>query len=181
MKFRVQRIQNTGFPNAGVACKGRYLSGNQRFQLFQPLPGFRADPQGLEPGGGVNAVQLVCRVQIALVQQDDNLTVLQRRNSCHPVNEKGIGLGNCRRTNDHQLVDIGNGRPGKGVLPGQDCLHEALAVSKLPHCHPISHQRGLAVLSELASGSAGQDFRADIHIIEPAEGLLNSSFRHTFS
>ena len=51
----IQRVENAGFSNAGVACKGRKLAADKGLQFLQSLPCFGADPQRGEPGGGVDA------------------------------------------------------------------------------------------------------------------------------
>ena len=123
-------------------------------------------------------VQAVGTVQITLVQQDNDLTALQRRDGRDTVNQERVGFGNGAGGDDHQLVNVGHGRPGKSVLPGEDGFYEALSVSQLPHFHPVAHQRRDAVFAELAPGATGQDLRAGIHIVEAAEGFLNTSFTH---
>ena len=122
VELRVQRVQNTGFSYARVACKGRQLAGYQGNQSIQSLPSLRADPQGLEPGSRVNAVQFVCRVQVAFVQQDDDLAVFQSRDGRHPVNEERVCFGDGTGGDDHQLVDVGHRRAIELVLPGQDAV-----------------------------------------------------------
>ena len=126
----------------------------------------------------VNLVKTVRPVQIALVEQDDDLAGLEGRNGRHPVNEEGVGPGHRPGGDDHQLIDIGHRRPGKGIAPGQDLLHEALAAAQLPHLYPVADQWGDAFLPEFPPGPAGQQFGTGIDIIEPAQGLLNPSLCH---
>ena len=73
----------------------------------------------MEPCGTVDLVQAVGTVQITLVQQDNDLTALQRRDGRDTVNQERVGFGNGARGDDHQLVNVGHGRPGKSVLPGE--------------------------------------------------------------
>ena len=114
-----------------------------------------------------------------LVEQQHHAAVLQGGHGTHPVDEEGVRHRDGPGGHDDHLVDVGHRRTLKGVPPGQDLLHIALAVAQLPDSHPVPHQGGAALLAELPPGPAGQGLpRRRGHVVETAEGLIDASLRH---
>ncbi len=71
----LQGVEYTGFAHTGISCKGRNLSSNCPRELLQSLPCLGAHPEGGEPGSTVGLVELLRRIQVALVDADDRLAV----------------------------------------------------------------------------------------------------------
>lgn len=118
-ELRLQGVEDAGLAHAGIARKGGNLAGNGRRQLRNALAGFSAHPQGEEAGLPVGLIQLLRRVQIALVDADHRLTVPALGDGHHPVDEKRIGHRHRAGGNHHQLVDVCHCRALELVLPGR--------------------------------------------------------------
>ena len=174
-KTGVQGVENAGLPHAGVAGEGAELSGQLPAQLVDPLAGDGADPQHPDGGAAVYPVQLLRRVQVALVQAQQHPAVLQGGNGADAVDEIRVRHRQGGGGDDHQLVDVGRRRAVEGVAAGLHRLHKALAAAQLPDLDPVPHQGRQPLPAELAPGPALQGLRPGVHIVKPAEGLFNAS------
>ena len=175
-KTRGQCVEDTGLAHTGVAGKGAELSRQLLPQLLYPLAGGGTDSQHPDSGALINAVQLLSRVQVTLIQAQQHLAALQDGDSTDAVDEIRVRHRQSSRGNDDQLVDVGCGRAVEGVAPGLDSLHKALAAAQLPHLDPVSHQGGQPLPAKPSPGPALKRLRSGVDIVEPAEGLFNASF-----
>ena len=75
MEPRLQRVEDTGFPNSGIPREGRHLSGNPSGQFCDSHPGFSAHPQRWKARLLIGFVERLRRVQIVFVDTDDALAV----------------------------------------------------------------------------------------------------------
>ena len=76
---------------------------------------------------GIDANQILRRIQIALIHAEDHGHFLITGDCRHTVNQKRlcdrIGIGG----KNHQCVDIGNRGPNKAITAGMNFLHHSLA------------------------------------------------------
>ena len=114
-KTGVQGVENAGLPHTGVAGEGAELPRQLPAQLVDPLAGDSADPQHPDGGAAVYPVQLLRRVQVALVQAQQHPAVLQGGNGADAVDEIRIRHRQGGGGDDHQLVDVGR-RRAKSLL-----------------------------------------------------------------
>ena len=173
-QLRREGVEDAGLADAGITCKGVQLAIYCGAQCVQSLPCCGADAQHLYGGAGVDAVQLVRRVKVALVQTQQYLAALQRCDGGDAVDEVRLRHRDGGAGNDDQLVDVGGGGAEEYVLPRLHGLYKALAAAQLPYLHPVAHQRAESLAPEPAPGAALQHLIAGVHIVEAAEGLLNA-------
>ena len=122
----------------------------------------------------VDVVQLVRRIQVALVQAQQHLTAFQRGDGSDAVDEIRFRHRNGSGGDDDQLVDIGGSRAEEHVLSRLHRLHEALAAAQFPYLHPVAYQRAESFAPELAAGAAPEHLASGVHVIEATEGLFNA-------
>ena len=123
----------------------------------------------------VDVIQLVRRVQIALVQTQQHLTALQGGDGGNAVNEIRLRHRDGGGSKDDQLIDIGGGGTGKHIAARLHSLHKALAHAQVTDLDPVAHQRAHALPAELSAGAALQRLGSGIYIVETAECLLNAT------
>ena len=174
MQFRQQPIQHAGLPHAGVPGKGIQLSGDGGAKRRQSLPCLGADTQHRQGGMTIDVIQLVRRVQIALVQTQQHLTALQGGDGGNAVNEIRLRHRDGGGGQDDQLIDIGGGGTGKHIAARLHSLHKALAPAQVADLDPVAHQRAHALPAELSAGAALQHLGSGIYIVETTEGLLDA-------
>ena len=170
-----QGVQQAGFSHAGVAGEDAQPAAQGLVQLGDALACGGAGPQHRDGGGAVNVVELVRTIQVALVQHHQHLAALQRGDGADAVDEVGIRHRDGGGGDDHQLIHIGGGGPLELAGAGLDGLDDPFSPAQLLDLHPVAHQGAHALLAELAPGAALDDPAAGIHIVEAAEGFLNSA------
>ena len=109
-QLRQQGIQDAGLSHAGISCKGIQLASYCGAQRIHALPCCGAETQHLYGGMAIDIVQLLCRVEVALVQAQQHLTALQRCDSGNAVDEIRLRHRNGGAGDDDQLVDVGRSR-----------------------------------------------------------------------
>ena len=123
----------------------------------------------------IDVIQLVRRVQIALVQTQQHLTALQDGDGGNAVNEIRLRHRDGGGGQDDQLIDIGGGGTGKHIAARFHSLHKAFAPAQVADLDPVAHQRAHALPAELSAGAALQRLGSGIYIVETTEGLLNAA------
>ena len=146
-----------------------------RAQPVQPLARLRADAQHWDRRAAVDVIQLLRRVEVALVQTHKHLAALEPRDGAHAVDQVRIRHRDGGGGKDHQLVDVRGGGTGKDVFPFENLLDHALAAVQLQHLDPVAHEGAHPRAAELPAGAAGAEHPADIDVIEPAQGFFNAS------
>ena len=109
-QLRQQGIQDAGLSHAGIPCKGIQLASYCGTQRTHALPCCGAETQHLYGGMAIDIVQLLRRVEVALVQAQQHLTALQRGDGGNAVNEVRFRHRNGGAGDDDQLVDVGRSR-----------------------------------------------------------------------
>ena len=168
----LQGVEYAGFAHTGISCKGRNLSSNCPRELLQSLPCLGAHPEGGEPGSAVGLVELLRRIQVALVDADDRLAVPPLRNGNHAVNQEWVGNWNGAGGNDYELINVGHRRSLKFVPAGQDFIENPRPVIQRGEDDLVPHQGDDPLMAELSPSAAGdQNPISAVHVIEAAEGL----------
>ena len=140
----------------------------------------RAHAQHLDAAFAVGFIQLVTRIRVRLVDDDQCVHVLVHRDRRYLVDQERVGYRRCRARHGNDQIQIRHSRPDQAVLARRDRLQIAGAVLRLNfQRHTVPDNRLAHGLAEPSACFAFNEAFGGIHIVETADALQNDPFDQT--
>ena len=177
----VETVEHARLADARVACEGGYLSADALAQRVDAVARPRAHAQHLDAALPVGLIQLVARVRVGLVDDDERRDLLVYRDGCHLVDEKRVGHGRRGARDRYNKVEVRDRRTDEAVSARRDAHEIARPVRLHLKLNAVAHDgfpNGLAEFS--ARLALDQPFRR-IHIIKSADALENNAFGQKYA
>ena len=121
----VQPVEHTRLAHAGVARERADLAADTRAQLVDARAGVCAHAQHLDAALPVGFIQLVTRIRVRLVDDDQCVYVLVHRDRRYFVDQERVGHRRCRARHGNDQIQIRHSRPDQAVLARRDRLQIA--------------------------------------------------------
>ena len=124
----VEPVQQAGLAHARIPGKGRNLPIQPAAQLVDTRAGLRAHPEHVNPRRAVGFIQRGRRVEVGLVQHNQNLHALVLGDGKHLVNQERLGLRGRRRRDRREQPDIRHRRTDERGFARLDFQQESRPV-----------------------------------------------------
>lgn len=174
-QFGDDGIEYAGLSDTGVACKRAYHTAKHLFQLVYSLScqGARADNG--EAGLCKYAVQLVSRVDVALIYADHKAAARLGGNNGNAVNKKRVGYWICVRGNKNKCVNIGDRWADKPVPSFKYAVYHALPGGGNTAIYSVPDERRRAVHAKPSARLALEHALCSADVVKPAQSLDDNS------
>ena len=176
----VQPVEHARLADTRVARKRAYPAADALAQCVNAFAGVRAHAQHLDAAFAVGFIQLVTRIRVRLIDDDQCVHVLVHRDRRYLVDQERVGYRRCRARHGNDQIQIRHSRPDQAVLARRDRLQIAGAVLRLDfQRYPVPDDRLAHGLAEPSACFAFNETLGGIHIVETADALQNDPFDQT--
>lgn len=124
-QLRGQAVEQAALADAGVAGEGNGLAPEEGGNLRHPLPRLSADLPGGKARPAVNIRKLRAGVKVAFVDADRHGDILVPCDGGDPVQQERVRHRVHVGGQEHEAVDIRDGRAHKAVAPGRQAFDHA--------------------------------------------------------